>query len=189
MISLVLPDGYVIDLIGPFYGKHNDSSIAKEILQTYSNLSILCQDCDVQIVDRGFRDIAAEFEAISYDMKMRGLLAKDDGRLSANESCMVTKCRWVVESFHARFEKWRFFSERIDQSFLVRIGKLTRIVAVCLNKYRSLLYDANSDHDKAIAQHTIDLLHRQSRLEKLICSGQLSFKKKMDYINGHGQQL
>ncbi len=181
MMSLVLPDGYVIDLIGPFYGKHNDSSITEEILHTCTNLSILCHDGDVQIVDRGFRDVAAEFEALGYDMKMPGLLAKDDNQLSANdanESRMVTKCRWVVESFHARFKKWRFFSERIDQPFLINIGKLTRIVAACLNKYRPLLYDANSDHDKAIAQRMMDLLHRQSQLEKLISGGQLSLRRK-----------
>jgi len=32
MMSLVLPDGYVLDLLGPFYGKDNDASISKVIL-------------------------------------------------------------------------------------------------------------------------------------------------------------
>jgi hypothetical protein len=32
MMSLVLPDGYVLDLIGPFYGKDNDASISKVIV-------------------------------------------------------------------------------------------------------------------------------------------------------------
>ncbi|CAF3020910.1 unnamed protein product [Rotaria sp. Silwood2] len=179
MMSLVLPDGYVVDLLGPFYGKNNDSSITKEILHTCTNLSNLCQDDDIQIVDRGFRDVAAEFEALGYDMKMPGLLDKNDKQLStndANESRLISKCRWVVESFHARFKKWRFFSERIDQSFLLNIGKLTRIVAACLNKYRPVLYDANSDHDKAIVQRIIDLLDRQSTLEKLVSSNQLSLR-------------
>ena len=39
------------------------------------------------------------------------------------------------------------------------MGKLTRIVADCLNKYRLLLYDAHFDNDNAIAQRMIDLLH------------------------------
>jgi hypothetical protein len=110
-------------------------------------------------------------------MKMPGLLDKDDKKLSANdanESRLVTKCRWILESFHARFKKWRFFSERIDQSFLLNIGKLTRIVAASLNKYRSVLYDANSDYDKAIAQRMIHLLNRQSEIEKLVFNGQIS---------------
>jgi hypothetical protein len=96
----------------------------------------------------------------------------------ANESRLVTKCRWVVESFHARFKKWRFFSERIDQSFLVNIGNLTRIVAACLNQYRPVLYNANSDYDRVTAQRMIDLLHRQSGLEKLVSSGKLSLRRK-----------
>jgi hypothetical protein len=181
MMSLVLPDGYILDLIGPFYGKNNDSSITKEILNTCTDLSTLCQDDDVQVVDRGFRDVAAEFENLGYDIRMPGLLGKGDKQLSiddANESRLVTKCRWVVESFHARFKKWRFFSERIDQSFLLNIGKLTRIVAACLNKYRPVLYDANSDHHKAVAKRMLDLLHRQSELEKLASSSQLSLRKK-----------
>ncbi|CAF4548779.1 unnamed protein product, partial [Rotaria magnacalcarata] len=124
MMSLVLPDGYVLDLIGPFSGKSNDSTITKEILSTCANLQHLCQAGDVQIVDRGFRDVAEEFETLGYDVKMPGLLGKNDKQLNttdANESRLVTKCRWVVESFHARFKKWRFFSERIDQSFLLNI--------------------------------------------------------------------
>ncbi|CAF4815848.1 unnamed protein product [Rotaria socialis] len=155
MMSLVLPDGYVLDLIGSLSGKSNDSTITKEILSICANLQHLCQAGDVQIVDRGFRVVAEEFETLGYDVKIPGLLGKNDKQLNttdANESRLVTKCRWVVESFHARFKKWRFFSEQIDQSFLLNIGKLTRIVAACLNKYRSLIHDANSDEHKYMAQ-------------------------------------
>ena len=35
MMSLVLPDGYILDLLSPFYGKHNDASISKAILLCY----------------------------------------------------------------------------------------------------------------------------------------------------------
>ena len=33
MMSLVLPDGYILEFIGPFYGKDNDASISKVIGQ------------------------------------------------------------------------------------------------------------------------------------------------------------
>lgn len=81
-------------------------------------------------------------------MKTLGLLDQGDKQLFldiANESRLVTRCRWVVESFHDRFKKWRFFLERRDQTFLLTLGILTRTVAGCLNKYRRVLYDANSD--------------------------------------------
>ncbi|CAF2055097.1 unnamed protein product [Rotaria magnacalcarata] len=112
LMSLVIPDGYVLDLIGPFYGKHNDAAISRAILDKCTELSVLCEDNDTHIVDRGFRDVAEEFQALGYDLKMPGLLSKGDKQLStieANESRLITKCRWVVESFHARFKKWRFF--------------------------------------------------------------------------------
>ncbi len=38
MMSLVLPDGYTVDLTGPFYRKNNDASITKEILHTCTDL-------------------------------------------------------------------------------------------------------------------------------------------------------
>ncbi|CAF1468825.1 unnamed protein product [Didymodactylos carnosus] len=62
MMSLVLRDGYVLDSIGPFYGKNDDASIWKAILNTCTDLEPLCEDGDVQIVDRGFRDVTAEFD-------------------------------------------------------------------------------------------------------------------------------
>ncbi|CAF5064481.1 unnamed protein product [Rotaria magnacalcarata] len=112
LMSLILPDGYVLDLIGPFYGKHNGAAISKAILDKCTELSVLCEDNDTHIVDRGFRDVAEEFQALGYNLKMPGLLSKGDKQLStieANESRLITKCRWVVESFHARFKKWCFF--------------------------------------------------------------------------------
>ncbi|CAF1320980.1 unnamed protein product, partial [Adineta ricciae] len=63
-------------------------------------------------------------------------------------------------------------------SFFLSVGKSTRIAAACLNKYRPVLHDANSDLHKATAQRMLDLLHRQSDLEKLISDGELSLRKK-----------
>ncbi|CAF5214503.1 unnamed protein product, partial [Rotaria magnacalcarata] len=104
--------GYVLDLIGPFYGKHNDAAISKAILDKCTELSVLCEDNDTHIVDRGFRDVAEEFQALGYDLKMPGLLSKGDKQLStieANESRLITKCRWVVESFTPASRSGVFF--------------------------------------------------------------------------------
>ena len=107
-MSLVLLDGYVLNLIGQFYGKNNDASISRSVLDTCTDLSVLRQDNDVHIVDRGFRDVVEAFQALGHDAKMPGLLSKGDSQLSAidaKESHMITKCRWVEEFFHARFKK------------------------------------------------------------------------------------
>ena len=109
-------------------------------------------------MDRGFRDVAAEFEEMGYDIKMPGFLDKNSRQFTseeANETRLVTKCRWVVESFHARFKKWRMFAERIDQSFIVNVATLTRTLAACINKYRTVLYNANSTEHKIMAHRML----------------------------------
>ncbi|CAF3356926.1 unnamed protein product [Rotaria sp. Silwood2] len=166
--------------MGPFYGKHNDAAISRAILDKCTELSVLCKDNDTHIVDRGFRDVVEEFQALGYDLKMPGLLSKGDKQLStidANESRLITKCRWVVESFHARFKKWRFFSEQIDQSFLLNLGTLSRIIAASLNRYRPIIYDTTSVEHEDMAQRMLSLLKQQSNIETLVSSGQLSLRK------------
>ena len=151
------------------------------ILNTCNNLSTICEDGDVQIVDRGFRNVAAEFEEMGYDIKMPGFLDKNSKQFAseqANETRLVTKYRWVVESFHARFKKWRMFAERIDQSFIPNIAALTRILAACINKYRAVLYDTNSPEHDVIAHRMLQVRQRRSEIERLVSSNQLSMRKK-----------
>ena len=118
---------------------------------------------------------------MGYDVKMPGFLDKNAKQFTseeANETRLVTKCRWVVESFQARFKKWRMFCERIDQSFILNIATLTRTLAACLNEYHPILYDANSSEHEAIAQRMLQALHRSSEIEQLISSDKLSMRKK-----------
>ena len=56
------------------------------ILSTYNNLSIICEDGDVQIVERGFRDVAAEFEEMGYDIKMPGFLDKNSKQFTSEQA-------------------------------------------------------------------------------------------------------
>ena len=140
----------------------------RAILNTCNNLSIICEHGDVQIVEMG------------YDIKMPDFLDKNSKQFTseqANETRLVTKCRWVVESFHARFKKWRIFAERIDQSFILNIAALTRILAACINKYRAVLYDANSPEHDVIAHRMLQARQRRSEIERLVSSNQLSMRK------------
>ena len=134
----------------------------------------------MQIVDRGFRDVAAVFEEMGYDVKMPGFLDKSGRQFTieeANETRLATKCRRAVESFHARFKKWRMFSERIDQSFILNIAALTRTLAACLNKYCTVLHDSNSPGHQAIAHRMLQAQQRRSEIERLISNNQLSMRK------------
>ncbi|CAF1234849.1 unnamed protein product, partial [Didymodactylos carnosus] len=147
-MSLVFPDGYILDVIGPFYATDNDATISKYILRTIQGLDTLTEDGDVQIVDRGFRDAAQHFKELGYDVKMPGLMERGSKQLAlddANTTRLVTKCRWVVESFHALIKKWRFFSERIDNSFLPSIKLLIRVLASSNSKKMLELQNTTSD--------------------------------------------
>ncbi|CAF2087006.1 unnamed protein product [Rotaria magnacalcarata] len=148
LMSLILPDGYVLDLIGPFYGKHNGAAISKAILDKCTELSVLCEDNDTHIVDRGFRDVAEEFQAL-------------DG--------------W--SSLFTPASRSGVFSERINQSFLLNLGTLSRIVAASLNRYRPIIYDTKSMEHEDMAQRMLSLLKQQSNIETLVTSGQLSLRK------------
>ena len=112
---------------------------------------------------------------------MSGFLDRNSKQFTseqANETRLVTKCRWVVESFHARFKKWRMYAERIDQSFIPNIAPLTRILASCINKYRVILYDGNSPEYDVIAYRMLQARQRRSEIERLVSSNQLSMQKK-----------
>ncbi|CAF4115827.1 unnamed protein product [Rotaria sp. Silwood2] len=165
-MSIVLPDGYVLDLIGPFNGKENDAKISRP--------------GDTQIVDRGFRDVAGAFEDLGFDVKMPGFLQKGAKQLDieeANETRMTTKTRWIIESFHSQFKKWRFFSERISQDFLLNIDILVRTLAASLNKYRPRLFRGKSAEDYTLANKMLLMKNRTSHLEQLISNGDLSLRK------------
>ncbi|CAF1406262.1 unnamed protein product [Didymodactylos carnosus] len=85
-MSLVLPDGYVLDTIGPFYGNENDAKICEQILTTMDRLREWCNVNDVMIVDRGFRDILITFEELGFDSKMPAYLARNMKQHTAEEA-------------------------------------------------------------------------------------------------------
>jgi hypothetical protein len=149
------------------------------------NLSIICEPGDTQIVDRGFRDVAGVFEDLGFAVEMPGFLQKGEKQLTAeqaNDTRMTTKTRWVVESFHSQLKKWRFFSERISQDFIIYIDMPVRTVAASLNKYRSRLYQGKSPEDYALANKMVLLKSRSSHLEQLIINGDLSLRKQWNNI-------
>ena len=148
-MSLVFPDGYVLDTIGPFRGNMNDASIAQHILRTCDSLIGWCEDDDVMIVDRGFRDVIDTFREIGYEPKMPAFLRKGQTQHTteeANESRLCTKNRWVVESYHARIKKWRLLAEIVQNSFIPSLNDCVRIISAALNHFRGpIIFNATND--------------------------------------------
>ena len=50
------PNGYIVDVYGPYAATQNDASILLHILESNNEFSGLFRDNDVLILDRGFRD-------------------------------------------------------------------------------------------------------------------------------------
>ena len=137
-MSVVLPDGYVLDTIGSFRGNMNDTSIIQHVLRTCDSLIGWCEDDDVMLVDRGFRDVIYTFRKIGYELKMPAFLTKGQTQHTteeANESRLCTKNLRVVESYHARIKKWRLLAETVQNSFIPSLNDCARIISAALNHF------------------------------------------------------
>ena len=138
-MSLVLPDGYILDTIGPFQGTVNDATIAQHIIETRNELIQWCDHGDIMICDRGFRDVIQTLSDLGYEVKSPVYLNKSQNQHNteeANESRLVTKVRWTVESYHSRMKKWRILSDRVENQFLPKIGDIVKVISAALNAFR-----------------------------------------------------
>ncbi|CAF1117325.1 unnamed protein product [Rotaria magnacalcarata] len=75
-MSLVHPDGYVLDTIGPFQGTANDATIAQQIIETRNELIQWWDYGDIMICDRGFRDVIKTLGGLGYEVKSPAYLNK-----------------------------------------------------------------------------------------------------------------
>ena len=158
-MSLVFPDGYVLESIGPYLadGKNNDAGITQHILGLHSDLTDWLSEGDVCVVDRGFRDVLDVFEDLGLETKMPSFLKKGLSQHTteeANQSRLVTKVRWAVEAYHGRMKKWLFFDKLILHDFLDIVGPLNRILTAAMNAFRPPLIRTD-DSDAELASEML----------------------------------
>ncbi len=174
-MSIVFPDGYVLEAIGPYLsdGKNNDAGITKHIIHTHQELIDWMEDEDVAILDRGFRDCIDQMKELGLECKMPSYLQKGVPQHTieeANDSRLITKLRWVVESYHGRVKKWTFFDNRIHMQHLSSIGVFVRIVTAAINAFRPLIKtDKPEDLEYAqamLSKAAIKTNHVFERVEK-----------------------
>lgn len=106
---IVCTDGYIIDVKGPYAATKTDANIMSSIMNNNENpIHILLEPNDVFILDRGFRDSLGDIEACGYEYHVPPSKGRAECQLTtehANESRMVTMCRWVVEVVNGRFKR------------------------------------------------------------------------------------
>ena len=136
--TICTTNGLIIDFAGPYAAKYNDASIVKEVFKN-SDLRALLKPNDVLVVDRGFRDAVAFLNGLGYVVKIPALLERGQSQLpteKANESCRVTKVRWVVEAYHGIvFGKFKLLKHTLDNKMLTKAGQLCRIAGYLQNTY------------------------------------------------------
>ena len=104
-MSVVFPDGYVLDTVGPLFGTENDAKITEAIL--LDELKTWLQWTDNFIVHRGFRDVLELLKSSGYEPHMPSYLKPGQSQhetSAANEDRRCTKTSWVVESYHGRLK-------------------------------------------------------------------------------------
>lgn len=156
-MSIVLPDGYVLDTIGPFFSNANngDSGMTSEILQDeeYGLRQWVKQGDQAVIADKGFVNVVSLLNDLGLDCYHPGISqgGKQDTVETANQTRLVTKVRWVVEAYHGRLKKFKFFDVRKRPSYLDRYAALVKILTASLNFHRPLLIDTEQERRKHAA--------------------------------------
>uniref|UniRef100_T1L0B2 DDE Tnp4 domain-containing protein n=1 Tax=Tetranychus urticae TaxID=32264 RepID=T1L0B2_TETUR len=105
-MMIVAPDGYILDVKGPYAAKSNDASIFEDIIRA-EDFSQFFSRGDIFILDRGFRSCLQTLQNKGYRYRTPEFNAPNQ-QLScqvANRSRMVTKVRWIVEDVKRAFAR------------------------------------------------------------------------------------
>ncbi|XP_043264042.1 uncharacterized protein LOC122404178 [Colletes gigas] len=143
--TICTTDGYIVDILGPYYATQNDASIMKEIMTESNGLCNLMKKGDIFILDRGFRDVKNMLTEQGYGVLMPALKGKRPqlSTIESNDSRFVTKLRWVVEAIHGILkQKYRLLDRKLDNKMLPKIGIYCKIASFLQNRYGKRL---NSD--------------------------------------------
>ena len=100
-MSIVFPDGYVLDTIDPYFadGKNSDGDTTQHSVRLNSDLTAWLQESDVCVVDKGLRDVIDAFEDLGIETRMLPFIKQGTAEHSveeANHSRIVTKVPWTV---------------------------------------------------------------------------------------------
>ena len=146
---VVTTTGYIVTVLGPYLddGKNSDSKILNHMMNSnIEEIKNLIRKGDIFVVDRGFRDSLNVLKELGIDAKMPSFLPKGEKQLStkdANNSRLVTKIRWIVESANARLKQWIFFDKTLPNSHLPNIEQYMKIICAVCNKYKPPLSKAS----------------------------------------------
>lgn len=144
---VVAPDGFILAIFGPYFSDsaNNDAGILRhELERDGDSLRNWFRNDDIVLVDRGYRDAIPFLQLLGINHKMPALVPNGHRQLStedANETRIITKSRWIVESRNGHFRSvFKFFDKTFNIQHAKHIGDFYRIAGSILNRYHPLIH-------------------------------------------------
>lgn len=137
---IVAPDGYILDIQGPYFSDAHNNDAAMLICELENNeeLDNWFRENDIIIVDRGYRDVLPMLQERGLVCKMPPLQPPGQYQLTteeANEARMITKTRWIVEARNGHLKtKFKLLDNVQQIHTLKHVGKLYRIGEAIINR-------------------------------------------------------
>lgn len=172
-VLLVAPNGYILDIEGPYFvnAANNDAAILnRELRRDEELLGQWFMPGDIVLVDRGYRDSVKMLEERGVIVKMPHLLEPGQKQLTtrqANESRLVTKLRWIVESRNGHLKSaCKLLDGMIQITHINHVGDFYRIAGALFNRYRPriLMEDATPELALAMLERVDDVNLVQERV-------------------------
>jgi hypothetical protein len=136
---IICSDGYIIDIVGPYEANKNDAAILSDIMDKYRDVfNREFKAGDVFLVDRGFQNVVAKIEERGFIAKMPACIPSNQKVLTvaqANESRMVTKCRWKVEVINGKLKQFELLNKVRPNRALQTLKKDIKIAGALLNEF------------------------------------------------------
>ena len=171
MMMIVISTGFIIDCFGPYLanGNNNDANILKDIFDDKEKFDGFFKENDYFIVDRGFRDCVDFLEHMGMNVQIPAFLngSKQHTDKESNESRLITKIRWVVESVNGQIKKWEYFKNTVSNVNIKYLFKDFRIVCTLINKYLRPRTSSTID-DAQIAMDMLNLADQNNQLKAKI---------------------
>lgn len=149
-----MPDGFVVDVLGPFEATVNDAQILSNLLEQNEDLKSLLQPNDVFVLDRGFRDVQETLAEAGYKVLMPSLKGKKP-QLSTEESNysrFVTKIRWPVEAVHGVVgQKYRLIHNTLKNRLLPNAATYCKVACWLNNTFGKRLSSDEQLTDEIIS--------------------------------------
>jgi hypothetical protein len=176
-------NGRIVDIYGLFPATDNDSTIIQKILETNKDLVKLIKPKDHILLDRGFRDsiqtLQNKYKLITHMPSCVHPRNKFLTTAEANQSRLVTKCRWIVENINGRLKTSFRANDKVHSNkTLCHTLEDFRISAALINKFYNRS-ESDKGHEMTIINEMKLKVNTINRLETIFESSRIDRKRSL----------